>query len=379
MRKKMFSKIINILLVYLLCIANFAVLTLPYIAILYPFLHFTSFAELGVQRFILICAFALSSLMFVMWVLDFLFSSSINNILKHCKSYKHKQYAKYFAVIDRIYKQIQRRYGISFYILIKNSNQIDAFATASFSKRVVVISTQTLSKIERSCNSAEEFENAMSGLLAHEASHLLNKDFLPGALLNLNQRATYSLAKFTSTLYALVFYILARVPFFGGPIALFAKAISNNIERILRFFMDKIIFKIYYFFAKILTRGIEYRSDADAAKMFGPSSISSCLQILAGDSYNSVFSTHPSTPLRIKAASKFAKTKLEIRQHFLTGFLNVFSIAIIICAPFYLYKVADPLIIYKFGADFAGSILSIYYKIVNGYYKFLYSIKNLSR
>jgi len=364
----MISKIINILLVYFLCVANFVVLTVPYVVILYPFLHFTSFRTIGIVKFLLVIGFFLSSWMLILWICDFLFSFSIKKSLKYSKSYKHKSNIQYYQVIDKIYKKIHSVYNISFDILIKNSANIEAYAISSFSKKIVVISTETLLKLQRSSKNSEEFELALSGLLAHEASHLLNKDSLPGALLNINKAATYFMAKKTSMLYLIFLFLLSKVPFIGRFFFKIAKNLSLALQKITVYFMDKIVLKIYYFASKILTRGLEYRSDRDAAKTFGPESITLCLNILAGNSYNSIFSTHPSTVARTSHVAKVKGGVFAIRQNFITWMFNTISILLIFIIPIVLYKFANPEIIYGYFIEFCDAVLAIInlikYKII---------------
>ena len=333
----MFAKVLNILLVYFLCIANFAFLTIPFIILLSPLLLIKG--SLGINVIIsciVIFGFAVSSIVLLFWFLDFLFAISVRQYIKNTKPYSHKKYAIYKEYIDNAYKIIKQKYNISFKILIKDSDSIEAFATGGFGLKIVVISNATLEKLELKSKDPEEFQIAIAGLLGHEASHLLNKDFLPGTLLATNQKATSIFANISGLAMSCVFMILSTIPYFGKYAKALAKLVYKNSHYILGFFMNKILLPFYFFISKILSRSIEYRSDNDSAKAFGNLGVSLCLQMLAGNDYNSIFSTHPSTSKRILHVKSVAEQK-RVDAKFAVQILNYLSIILIVLTPFILY------------------------------------------
>lgn len=333
----MFSKITSILLVYALCLLNFAFLTIPFIIIMSPLLlikgHLGSELMIGC---VLLFAFCVSSLVLAFWFLDYLFSFSVRSYIKKTKSYTHKKYELYKPYIQHAHKIITQKYNLSFKILIKESETIEAFATGSFSTNIVVISTATLEKLEYKSKTKEEFANAIAGLLGHEASHLLNKDFLPGNLLMLNQKATNFVAKISGFFASCIFTMFSVIPYLGKPLRKVSKLIHGKSSYLLNFSMQNLVLPIYFFVNRFLTRAIEYRSDKDAARAFGFAGITLCLNMIAGNSYNSIFSTHPSTPKRVSSVNGVGEQKF-ITAGFLILLLNYLSFVIIFLSPFVLY------------------------------------------
>ncbi len=333
----MFSKITSILLVYVLCLLNFAFLTIPFVLALSPLLLIKG--NIGNEILIgciLLFAFCVSSLILALWFFDYLFSFTIRSYIKKTKSYTHKKYELYKPYIQHAHKIITQKYNLSFKILIKESETIEAFATGSFSTNIVVISTATLEKLEYKSKTKEEFANAIAGLLGHEASHLLNKDFLPGNLLMLNQKATNFVAKLSGLLTSCIFMIFSVIPYIGRPLRKIGKLIHSKSSSSLNFSMQNIVLPIYFFVNRFLTRAIEYRSDKDAARAFGFAGITLCLNMIAGNSYNSIFSTHPSTNKRVASVKGVGEQRF-ISAGFLILLLNYLSFVIIFLSPFVLY------------------------------------------
>ena len=160
-------------------------------------------------------------------------------------------------------------------------------------------------------------------------SHLINKDFLPGLIIIINQRVT----NFVSKLLLSIFNILIRFSSFFGVKNFLVATIILKIYNISNWFL--LVFYRYFLmgFYRLLqnfsSRSIEYRCDRQSAKAFGGINMAAALSFLGKSGYFTLFSTHPSTKIRIKKAQIVEEKNAFIVPSFISQISNLFSIMIL--------------------------------------------------
>ena len=308
----MFAKLINILLVYLMVVINITLLLLP------PLFFFLAFFIVShpeiihnhdfiykVRLLVIFAVFMSSLLMLIYLLLDFIFGFSVRFSLKNCQRYE--KFSSYDFLTD-IFEQVKSKFmqpRVRLYI--KNSQEINAFAVASFGSKAIVLTHGMIKHYLNNCDNHKDFIYAIRSIIAHEMSHLVNKDFLPTLLIIANRKATnvvVSLCYLAINLFGKLFYLLLR----EGFVIKMINFLHNIFGFFLGFFNRVVVFNIYRFIGLSLSRSIEYRCDFQATQAFGGKRMAFALSLLGKSGYFTLFSTHPSTKSRIdKVANVVAK------------------------------------------------------------------------
>ncbi|MFT6076973.1 MAG: Zn-dependent protease with chaperone function, partial [Rickettsiales bacterium] len=257
----MLSKPLSLFLVYLLIICNFALLLLPFLLAVFPFLkingheislfHYISFSP-KIALFFLI--FAISFLMIVYVIIDFIFGFSVRYSLKGCKDYRKK-----YAFLKKIFEEVKFRFDQpNLRLYIKNDDEVNAFAVAGMRRKAVVLTSGLINHYAEHIENNQECLIAIRSILGHEASHLINKDYLPGMLMIINQKAT----NITSFILTFVFRLITRIfryfrmEFFF--ISILMEFICNVTTKIVNLFNRLLLINIYQFLKNFFSRAVEY-------------------------------------------------------------------------------------------------------------------------
>jgi hypothetical protein len=169
--------------------------------------------------------------------------------------------------------------------------------------------------------------------MGHEMSHLVNKDFIPGLLIMVNQKVTNMVSGVLHHLLKLFLKILVilRVHnrYANNALIIFYELVDGT----LTFFNRCVVYNLYEFLRKYIGRGVEYRCDKQSAQAFGGYSMGLALAYLGESGYFTLFSTHPSTKKRIKKVKDIKETGRKIRPLLSSSIANYFSwmILVIIC------------------------------------------------
>ena len=317
--------------------------------------------------FLIFSAFLLSCLMFFYVCLDFLFGFTARSSIKSTKGYKHPSFKKYFSAIDEVLKDCKQKFRIfRLGIVIEKSQRVNAFAVGSFYKNYVILTVGLLEHLMQRSENEEEFKVVLRSVIGHEISHLINKDFLPGAILMFNRKATSRVANVYSFCFAVVFLALSRFPALGKVSSRVVNAIFSVVRYVVMFFMEKIVMKLYKVFSNILTRSIEYRSDRESGMAFGGKPMALALALIGGDGYNNIFSSHPSTISRVKLVEGLPKANGIIKEKFIISISNAIIVIFTLYLPFYLAKVLE--------LDVMYSKIMYSYGLANQYYGKAWSV-----
>ncbi|MFZ9470056.1 MAG: M48 family metalloprotease [Rickettsiales bacterium] len=331
----MFAKLLSIALVFIVCCFNILYILTPFIAILIPFIDFNS-GVLVVSRILfnnvfslfIVTLFSLTFLMLFYMLLDFLFGFSARQSLKNCKKFeKYKQYDFLQPVMMQVKEKFQDN---SIQLYIRNSDEINAFAVGSLSGKYIVISRGLIDHFFVCCPEPKTFLSAIRAVISHEMSHLINKDYVPGYLILTNQKITNLVSKFLHFFFVNFARLLSFIPYGGNQTAGFMYRSYLFIDIVVGFFNRVIVFNIYEFVRKFLSRSIEYRCDLQASKAFGGKNVALALTLLGEDSYFSLFSTHPKTKSRIKWVENIKISDKVIRPYFIDSLANYLAFMILI-------------------------------------------------
>ncbi len=340
----MFSKPVNLILVYVVTVFNIVVLISPLMLALLPLINFGhhplaisagTLQKIKLASYFLF--FLVSFLMLFYLFLDFLFGFSVRSSLKNCKRFEK---IKDYDFLSDIFDQVKTKFGErNVHLYIKNSDEINAFAVSSFNRKAIVLTHGLIKHYLVECPDPKRFLNAIRSIMGHEMSHLINKDFLPTFLIITNQKVT----NFISSILSTFFSILSRVMLFIPGVKSYA-FLMNEIYRLVRFiltfFNRFVVYNIYEFLRRFVSRSLEFRCDRQSAKAFGGHNMALALSMLGKSGYFTLFSTHPNTERRIKKVQNVKMVESTIGASFIDSIANYFSIMFLMVICLYFAKEA---------------------------------------
>ncbi|MDA0902070.1 MAG: M48 family metalloprotease, partial [Proteobacteria bacterium] len=221
--------------------------------------------------------------------------------------------------------------GVNLYI--KNSDEINAFAIGSLGRKSIALTVGLIQHYHNSSEDEEEFLSTLRSIIGHEMSHLVNKDFLPALLIITNQKVTNFVSHILHMILNLVSYIFSFSRTNGIISDIFLR-LYGIINWILCAFNNLVVYNIYEFLRKFVSRSIEYRCDRQSAQAFGGYNMALALSFLGKSGYFTLFSTHPATQRRVKKVENIKIKKGIIRPSISSSIANFISLMLLvtICA-----------------------------------------------
>lgn len=341
----MFSKLISMILVYIVTIFNVMILFSPVIALAIPFTHYengivtiagNAFSAVKFTFFFLM--FLVSFLMLLYLFVDFLFGFSVRASLKNCTRYeKIKDYDFLTTIFDQVKNKFNEK---SVKLYVKKTDEINAYAISSFGGKAIVLTSGLINHYLVEYDDPKRFLYSLRSIIGHEMSHLINKDFLPGFLIITNQKITNFVSRIIYLIFLGARHAVALTPYGGNMMS----RIVDNAYTILNFsitiFNRLVVYNLYEFLRRFVSRSIEYRCDRQSAQAFGGNNMANALTVFGESGYFTLFSTHPGTKSRIKKAEKIKWTDSVIRPNFFDSLANYFSIMFLIVICLYFLKQA---------------------------------------
>jgi len=341
----MLSKPFSMVLVFMVSIANMIVLLLPFLAILVPFIDIDGnivsmdagiFAKLEFIFFLMV--FLISFLMLIYLLIDYLFGFSLKSSLKNCVRYEK---VKDCDFLTDLFDQIKSKFGCSrVKLYIKNSEEINAYAVSSLGKRSIVLTRGIISHYSNACEDPKDFLYALRSIMGHEMSHLVNKDFLPALIIITNQKVTNFISKIMRFFFGIFIRFSMFMPFFGRIVARLSYDGFLLIDRLVTFFNRVVVYNLYEFLRKFISRSIEYRCDIQSAKAFGGKNMAMALAMLGGGGYFTLFSTHPRTKSRINKVKNISISGSIVRPRLFDALANYVSLMLLVTICLYFAKQA---------------------------------------
>lgn len=337
----MFAKPISLILVYIVTVFNLVVIFSPFLAFTIPFINFENNSIIvnsslyqKIKFAVYFIIFLTSFLMLFYLLLDMIFGFSVRASLKNCV--RHEK-LKDYDFLSGVFDQVKSKFGQkSVRLYVKNSAEINAYAVGSFGTKAVVLTSGLINHYLVQCQDAKKFLYMLRSIMGHEMSHLINKDFLPTFLIIINQKATNFIASFLRIIFSFISRILTFMPYSGKFSAALMIDFYNISSFLLTAFNRFVVYGIYEFLRRFISRNLEYRCDKQSAQAFGGSNMAAALVMLGKSGYFTLFSTHPATTKRIKKVENVKMKDRVINPQFFDSLANYFALMflVIICLIF---------------------------------------------
>jgi Zn-dependent protease with chaperone function len=341
----MLAKPLNLVLVYIVTIFNVMILISPIAAVIWPFINIKNNAIFinsniyhGLIFLFLFLMFLVSFTMLLYLFLDLLLGFSIRSSLKNCQRYEK---IKDFDFLTPIFNQVKDKFGErNVKLYIKNSNEINAFAVSCLGKKAMVLTSGLINHYSKHCHDSQQFLYALRSIMGHEMSHLINKDFLPSFLIMSNQKVTNFFSGILFVIFRFISNACNFIPAVGGIIARIMNQIYSSLNFIITLFNRLIVYNLYEFLRRFVSRSTEYRCDRQSAKAFGGQNMAFALSMLGASGYFTLFSTHPRTKSRMKKVENIKMTNSTVRPGFFDMLANYFSLLLLTIICLYFAKQA---------------------------------------
>lgn len=336
----MLQKILSFLLVYILSILNFIVVLSP-LTFLVLGKYFLAASAQGhyVESLVFLSISSTTALMLIFLFFDFCFSSSVRYYAKRSvlvtKDDKYKDIAEAFEEV----KSKFNRPDVKLYV--NNSDEVNAYAVGGLRKNIIILTKGILNLYKAETDSKKQFIIYLKGIMGHEMSHIVNKDYFTALLLIINERANNFVSKIIWIVFMIFVRIIGIIPFFGEYISIAIDSVYSFLDFLINFFYKFVVLNIYKFIQLQISKGIEYRADSQGAKVISGPEMSEALGLLGDSGYFSIFSSHPSTKNRMKNVKNIFKTSSVIKPVFGVNMTFVLSFCILISACLYSYKLAN--------------------------------------
>jgi len=337
----MIYKLLNFILVYILSIFNFAIIMSPMLFFAIPLMitksdYIKSDSTLTV---ILLVFFIVSCLMIVVMLFDLLFGFSTRFYLKGTKEFSK---IKNYDILSDVFDEVKMRFNKpNVRLMILNSSEANAFAIGNLGRQYIVVTNGLISEYLIQMKDREYFLNCMKCIIGHEMSHLINKDYLPGLLLKVNELATSFVSKIILLIFNIIIRIIGIIPFVGGIVSSLLLNFFKLLDFIITFFYKYVILTIYKLIQLKISRNREYRCDKQSAMISGGDLMSEALSVLGENGYITIFSSHPKTSSRVKKVKLVERTYGTITPQFGNNFVNFCSVLFILILPFIIYYYMD--------------------------------------
>ncbi len=338
----MFAKPFSLILVYIVAVFNITILASPLLALLVPFVNnhnltFNINANFVLQKMqlaVFILLFLVSFLMLIYFMLDFLFGFAMRASLKGCKRYEK---IKDYDFLTKIFEEVKDKFGEKYVKLyIKQSDEINAFAVSSLGGKAIVLTSGIIDHYLAESEDPKQFLYALRSIMGHEMSHLINKDFLPTFLIMANQKITNLVSNLLHIIFNFAAQAMRYMPFGGVVSANLMIQTYNLLHFIITFFNRFVVFNVYEFLRRFVSRSIEYRCDHQSGEAFGGKNMALALSFLGESGYFTLFSTHPQTQKRVAKVQDVEIDDDVVKPRFIDGLSNYFAFMflIIICLIF---------------------------------------------
>lgn len=336
----MLQKILSFLLVYILSILNFIVVLSPLtFLVLGKYFLATSAQGHYVESLVFLSISLTTALMLVFLFLDFCFSSSVRYYAKRSilvtKDDKYKDIAEAFGEV----KSKFNRPDVKLYV--NKSDEVNAYAVGGLRRNIIILTKGLLNLYKAETDNKTQFIIYLKGIMGHEMSHIVNKDYFTALLLIINERANNFVSKIIWIVFMIFVRIISIVPFFGEYISIAIDSIYSFLDFLINFFYKFVVLNIYKFIQLQISKGIEYRADSQGAKVVSGPEMSGALSLLGDSGYFSIFSSHPSTRNRMKNVKNVLKTSNTIKPVFGVDTTFLLSFCILILGCLYSYKLAN--------------------------------------
>ncbi|MGJ0493734.1 M48 family metalloprotease [Aliarcobacter cryaerophilus] len=322
---------------------HFMIVAIPFYMAIIPLIKYVKenniiYLPNDLFTYIIIGMFSIS---IIYLLIDLIFGFTVEQVIQNTKEIKK---LNNFKLEQELFEEVIEKFDIkNVKFMIEESNEINAYAVASFRKKYVVITTSILKHILNSFETEEERKDALKGLIGHELSHLINWDFLPNLILISGENVSIHVQKFFLLFLNVLIVLFRIIPILGAFLSLITVYTYNFLSYFMTYSYKLLIRPTYNLFERFLSRRIEYRCDYQSAQALNWQSmylILYSLLSLDGNTYHSPFSTHPNTISRILNIYNIKNSKKRISVNFISKYFGIFILSMIslFLVYFYIYK-----------------------------------------
>jgi len=270
---------------------------------------------------------------------DFLFGFSSRHFLKNTREYTK---LKDYDILEGIFEDIKLQFNNhNVKLLISSSDEANAFAIGNMRKQYIVLTKGLITTYLIQMKGKEYFLNSIKCIMGHEMSHLINKDYLPALLLQVNEDATKFVSKIIFVFFDIFINILQYIPLVGRAAAGIIKNIYNFLDFLISFFYKYVILSVYKFIQLKISREREYRCDIQSAQASGGQFMANALSALGENGYITIFSAHPKTASRIQKVSNIKRIYTIIKPEWGNRLVNFTFVFFMVFLPLLIYKYMD--------------------------------------
>lgn len=330
---------LSVIIATLFTFINFLVILLPfYLSIIFFMLAAKDNQAVVSSNNIFIYSLLFMFMLTIIYLyLDLFFGFTVKSIIKDCVDINSLD-AEDVAIHKELFEEVLKEFDMdNVNFLFQVNDEVNAYAISTLRKKYIIVTTGMIEHIENSFSDLEEQKLAIKGLIAHELSHLLNLDSLPNLILLSGQNIANYISKGLNAIVTFVTLILAYIPV-TAILSLIITIIFNLLTKALDMVYIYILHPSYLIVERFLGRLNEYRSDYQSAEALSWEPIYFCLSSiirLSGNTYNSNFSTHPSTISRILLIYKVEKTELNIKASFFSKYFSLLLLGVFSIGLFY--------------------------------------------
>lgn len=323
----MIAKLANFVLVLLLSFVNFVIMLLPLAVLVVPIAWFFGIQWTGWITILSFLAFGISAYMLIYLLFDFLFGVTVTYQTKTALAAPKAKFIDGHDDILEGFAFVQKRFNCkNVKLYFSQSLTPNAYAVGSMRKKAVILTLGLIQQLYDQSANRTQYIDAVRSIMAHEMSHLVNKDFLPGLLIHSNRVAHRFLSSVIRKLFMAVAFIFRIIPLVGFVISTAMNKTYQLVDFITSLFLKLAFMPIYRFLSKWFGRSIEYRCDKDAAKIFGGRVVAQSLSMLGKGAYFTIFSTHPGTQARMNHVKNVMPKGGVITASLLTQLMNAFMV-----------------------------------------------------
>lgn len=326
----------SVIVATLFTFVNFLVILLPFYLMIIAFVFSDKVALHSSNNIFIYATICMFIFTIIYLFIDMFFGFTLKSITKDCIVIDDKD--EDFKLYKEIFNETLKKFDLKdVELLLKSSDEVNAFAVFSFRKKYVIITGAMIDHISKTYTDIEAQKNALRGLIAHELSHLLNWDSLPNIILLSGQNIAYYISFILISVMNFITAILSYIPV-TAILALVIRMLFLVLDWALVAIYNYILYPVYLLVERFLGRMVEYRSDYQSAQALSWEPIYACLfslMLLNGNTYHSNFSTHPNTISRILNIYKTEKSLEIIEASFFTKYFSILFVSFFSAWVFY--------------------------------------------
>lgn len=351
----MLTKLLSFFIVYILTLVNFAFVLLPFSVLL---IFNNKVINRNFTLIFYLFVFIASFLMLVLLIFNYLFDSTVKKYKKTCVNcLKEKEkFRKLLAVFDDEKDMFGAKNTC---LLIQNTKTINAYAVGGLRENCIIITTGIMELCKKHSENEIEYYRLLSGIIGHELSHIINKDFFPSLLIIINEKVSRVMSFIIYIILNILSKLVSFIPYIGVTMATLFIKLYMLIKYFMNFFYKNVFIPFYRFIQLQINKNIEYRADEQGARYCGGDAMSKTLSLLGKNGFFTIFSAHPKTIYRMRRVKHIEQCNDYIKPVCFTKMSILFSFLILVYFTIFSYKLinfGDFYLLYDFLNSFVRKI-----------------------